>query len=329
MNDQTPAEFLGTTPEIASLTQLLKAAGDDLRLEILRALAKDSFGVLELCRLFESKQSGMSHHLKVLATAKLVITRKEGNSIFYRRMPVNSEDQFALLRNALFKSVDSVELSDKTKSNLQDIYRQRSEASHSFFSQNVDRFKQQQDLIAAFDVYGSHVIETLENAVLPSVEVALEVGPGTGEFLHTLCNTFSHTTALDNSAEMLAQSRKRCQQHGIDNIDFVHNDTSYCRDIRNSVDCIVINMVLHHIPSPQQIFEDVSAALKPGGIAIICDLCQHNQDWTREACGDLWLGFAPEDLTRWAASNRLHEGQSSYFALRNGFQIQIREFIKH
>src|SRR3954462_1825364 len=68
-----------------SLPNLLKAAGDGFRLEILRVLAQDSFGVLELCRIFAAKQSGMSHHLKVLTSAGLLSTRREGNSIFYRR----------------------------------------------------------------------------------------------------------------------------------------------------------------------------------------------------------------------------------------------------
>ncbi len=314
--------------EKAALTQLLKAAGDDLRLEILRTLSKDSFGVLELCHLFETKQSGMSHHLKVLSKSHLVSTRKEGNSIFYRRAPLLSDDKFAAIKQSIFEHVDSLPLAETTASNLEDVYQQRSQASVNFFAENAERFKQQQDLIASFDVYGAHVADALNNAKLPSFEVALEVGPGAGEFLEVLCERFSHTTALDNSLEMLAESRKRCGHITAGSIDFVHNDTRYCHDIPASVDCAVINMVLHHTPSPSQIFNDVSVTLKPGGILLICDLCQHDQDWTREACGDLWLGFAPEDLSSWAKNNDLLEGQSSYFALRNGFQIQIREFNK-
>ena len=67
------------------LAALCKAGGDPLRLNVLRALSNDSFGVLELAQIFAIGQSGMSHHLKVLALAGLVATRREGNAIFYRR----------------------------------------------------------------------------------------------------------------------------------------------------------------------------------------------------------------------------------------------------
>ena len=65
-----------------NIASLLKGTGDPLRLEILRALKTDSLGVQELCNIFDIKQSGMSHHLKVLAKAGAVTTRREGNSIF-------------------------------------------------------------------------------------------------------------------------------------------------------------------------------------------------------------------------------------------------------
>ena len=64
-----------------ALAAFCKAIGDALRLDILRVLRNDSFGVLELAQIFAMRQSGMSHHLKVLANAGLVSTRREGNSI--------------------------------------------------------------------------------------------------------------------------------------------------------------------------------------------------------------------------------------------------------
>ena len=74
-----------TANQLADLAQLCKGSGDPLRLAVLRALKTDSFGVLELCDIFAMKQPAMSHHLKVLAKSGAVTTRREGNSIFYRR----------------------------------------------------------------------------------------------------------------------------------------------------------------------------------------------------------------------------------------------------
>ena len=77
-----------STPGIAlasDLAALCKASADSLRLQVLRVLREDSFGVSELCSIFDIRQPALSHHLKVLANAGLVATRREGNSIFYRR----------------------------------------------------------------------------------------------------------------------------------------------------------------------------------------------------------------------------------------------------
>ena len=60
-------------------------------------------------------------------------------------------------------------------------------------------------------------------------------------------------------------------------------------------DCVVINMVLHHTPEPARILSDVADCLAPGGVVLVTDLCSHDQGWARENCGDLWLGFDPQD----------------------------------
>ena len=90
------------------LSALCKAAGDGLRLNVLRALSNDSFGVLELAQIFAIGQSGMSHHLKVLAQAGLVATRREGNAIFYRRALAHTESAGGTLHAALLQEVDSL-----------------------------------------------------------------------------------------------------------------------------------------------------------------------------------------------------------------------------
>ena len=313
--------------ELASgLAGFCKASADPLRLQVLRVLREDSFGVSELCAIFRIRQPALSHHLKVLAGASLVATRREGNSIFYRRAELGQRPELAALQSALFESVDRIELPAETEQALQALHRQREQNSRNFFRDNADKFRQQQDLIASYEQYAGSVADVLRNARLEQYGTALEVGPGDGSFLLELAPGFEQVLALDIEAAMLEQARARASDAGLDNIEFIHGDTGHPRLDEVRADCVVINMVLHHTPDPGQILKDVATCLAPGGVVLVTDLCRHDQGWARENCGDLWLGFDPADLTRWAMAAGLDDIASVYLAQRNGFQVQVRLF---
>lgn len=312
-----PAADAPASDAIASLATRLKAAGDPLRLEILRLLSQDSYSVLELCRIFELRQPALSHHLKVLTQADLVTRRREGNNLFYRR----SSDDHGL--RDLFTNLDHLPLNPQRAEAVAQVARERAEASRRFFADYGNRFREQQELIAGYEVYGPQVAQLLEPGA-----ASLEVGPGEGEFLAELAERFERVTALDLSKTMLERARQFAGDKALENIDFVCGDTREAAAKPASVDSIVVNMVLHHTPEPGQIFQDLHTALRPGGQLLVAELQEHAQDWARDACGDLWLGFAPEQLSAWAEKAGLRNGRSVYSALRNGFQIQIREFIK-
>tara|TARA_B100000809_G_scaffold46546_1_gene40958 strand:- start:283 stop:1254 length:972 start_codon:yes stop_codon:yes gene_type:complete len=309
------------------LAQQLKAAADPLRLDILRAMACGSFGVLELCRLFGIKQSGMSHHLKVLAAAGWISSRREGNSIFYRRAHLSTDNYQAPLQQQLFDTLDAQLLSDPVQDGIKVIQAERSAQSLRFFSDNADKFREQQDLIASYPVYADQVLELLTATLLPQRQSVLEVGPGVGEFLTPLAAQFEQVIALDNSSAMLERAQATASK--LANIEFIAGDTTTLSKRNITADCIVVNMVLHHTPNPRQVFSELSTALNCGGALLITDLCRHDQSWVRETCGDLWQGFEPSDFSSWASDAGLREGQAVYFALRNGFQIQLRQFFKH
>ena len=314
--------------DYSALALMNKATGDSLRLEILRALASDAFGVMELCQIFDYRQSGMSHHLKVLAEAGLVSKRREGNSIFYSRMLPSQSSALCALQQQLYQTLDQLTLSPALTQKITHVKAERAALSQRFFSQQAEEFKEQQDLIAAFEIYGESVNQLLMNSPLPSLSHALEIGPGDGGFLPYLKAKFNTVTALDNSSAMLKQAKAYCDNAKLNNIDFVCDDTQLLMQQVQQYDCIVMNMVLHHTPSPADIFSDIATGLKPNGVLILSELCRHDQDWARTACGDLWLGFDASELEQWAQSAGLSSGQSQYIALRNGFQIQLQQFIK-
>ncbi|MCB1667051.1 MAG: metalloregulator ArsR/SmtB family transcription factor [Porticoccaceae bacterium] len=320
-------ESLSPTFNGELLAAFFKAVGDDLRLNILRLLHHNDYGVMELCQLLDVKQSGMSHHLKVLANAGLVVTRRDGNSIFYRRAPTAAIEELQLLQQTLFSMIDQLQIPTDQQKRISRINEERSRASLEFFQQHADKFQANQDLIASYAQYGNSITEFLD-AAYPSGERVLEIGPGEGHFLADLSPRFSEVYALDNSAEMLARAKKFATEKALDNIEFFHGDTRWAVVQQLSADCITVNMVLHHTPDPAQIFQDLSRLLSPGGSLLITELCQHNQSWTRESCGDLWLGFESEDLNRWATAAGLSIRNSLYLTQRNGFQIQLQAFVK-
>ncbi len=312
------------------LAQAQKAAGDALRLSILKLLGRGSFGVLELSQVFDVKQSGMSHHLKVLAQAGLVSTQREGTSIFYRRPLLSGDDDWSHWLRATFAAIDASDalLEPQLQHNLAQVLAERARACADFFARNADAFKQQQDLIASYDQYGE-ALEHLLAGYQGQSRYALEVGPGEGAFLPALARRFKQVTAVDISPQMLAQAQATVELQQLSNVHCELGDTSLLLEQQHvAVDFAVANMVLHHVPAPQAIFADVFELLAPGGVLLITDLCRHEQSWAKESCGDLWLGFEPQDLTDWAQAAGFAAGASQFLGLRNGFQIQFRLFYR-
>jgi DNA-binding transcriptional ArsR family regulator len=313
---------------LPSLASILKASGDPLRLEILRVLQRDTFGVTELCNLFDIRQPGMSHHLKVLNKAGLVETQREGNSIFYRRPIKQNGELNDELIHSLFEIIDQAPLSHSSVDKITLIKAQRAAQSQLFFSRHADKFKEQQELIATFEQYATPVVDLINSHDFSDKASAMEIGPGEGAFLSELSPRFNKVYALDNSEGMLNKARSYAENNKLTNIEFVLGESSKALKENIKVDAIVLNMVLHHIPSPADIFIDCAELLKDNGIMLISDLSHHDQSWAKENCGDLWLGFENEELSKWASNSGMSEGESLYIGLRNGFQIQVREFIK-
>ncbi|WP_404364617.1 metalloregulator ArsR/SmtB family transcription factor [Marinobacter sp.] len=312
------------------LAPIYKASGDPLRLEILRVLRRDTFGVLELSHLFDMRQSGMSHHLKVMHKAGLLEPQREGNAIFYRRPPNLENNKLAdqAIRQ-IFSMVDRIPLPEHLEQRIQAIRTQRAEQSRAFFARHAEKFREQQELIAAFDLYAGPVAELIrQRAAQQSWQAALEIGPGEGAFLPVLSALCPHVVGLDNSRDMLAKATRTCIAEKLNNVDLIEGVTDTLLARGDAFDLVVANMVLHHVPSPADMLLDAAALINTGGCLVISDLCSHDQVWATENCGDLWLGFEPEELTTWAVEAGLTPGESLFIGLRNGFQVQVREFWK-
>ncbi|MQX51915.1 ArsR/SmtB family transcription factor [Alcanivorax sediminis] len=322
MNAQAPS-----TPEVTDhLAGFLKAAGDPLRLQVLQVLGQSSFGVLELCDIMAMKQSGMSHHLKVLAQGGLVEKRREGNSIFYRRRLPQPDSVEGALHSALLDELDEGVLNDQVAARLELVQNQRAEQSRAFFARHAEHLDAQQELIADYDQYAEQAAELLLRAC-PDGQQVLEIGPGDGQFLAELASRFKRVIGLDNAEAMLAVARQAVAKQ--QNVELILGEWPANASTLPAVDAVVLNMVLHHLPSPASAIRAAARQLNEGGTLLITDLCPHDQHWAHEACGDVWLGFEEVDLVNWAGRAGLELQETQFLALRNGFQVQVRTFRKN
>lgn len=310
------------------LLQLCKAGGDSLRLQVLRVLSRDAYSVQELCHILDCRQSGMSHHLKTLTVAGLITKRREGNSLFYRRTYTPSHPELSTLHDAMLASADLISLAIDQQERLEQVYIERAERSRAFFAEHAGEFGEQQEQMVAYGVYGQSCLELLRSSQALGGKLAIEIGPGEGAFLAELSPHYENVVGVDNADAMLKRANEFINQQALNNVSFILGDSRDTSLQENAADCVVCNMVLHHVPSPAEIFKDAARLLKPGGIFCVTDLCRHDQSWAREACGDLWLGFEPDDLTEWAQASGLQDGPAAYLAQLNGFRVQVRQFVK-
>lgn len=291
-----------------------KAVADPLRANVVRVLKDESFGVLELCRVLDTAQPALSHHLKVLHGAGLLARRREGNTIFYRRAPAPTP-----LHGALLTAVDEVPLPGAQIQRIDAVHAERSRRSEAFFAEHAEDFASNQARITETAVYAGSVLDTVDRLGLGDGS-ALEIGPADGDLLEHLARRFHEVVGIDSARAMLARCAERV--NGLANVRLMHRDFADLGP-RPRFQLILAAMVAHHQPSPQRFFRQAARLLRRDGVLIVVELCRHDHEWARAACGDLWLGFEPGELAEWAANAGLEPGDSEFLAQKNGFRIQI------
>jgi DNA-binding transcriptional ArsR family regulator len=315
-----PGKFVPTQNAYDLFLDTTRAVADPLRADILQALRRDSFGVLELAHIFDVAQPALSHHLKILSRAALVATRRDGNGIYYRRAQVKPDCPLFDYLSHLYCTLDRFELDESRRLRIEHVYGERALRSRQFFADHADAFAGQQALICTPQTYLPALRELIE--ATGTRKRALDVGPGDGETSLLLAEHFHSVLGIDNSAAML--ERARLGIGGRNNVRLRLKAFEELRGPRH--DLILFAMVLHHAASPRRFLTHARHLLNDDGQLIVIELITHEQTWARDACGDLWLGFDPGELDEWARGAGLTPGASQYLAQRNGFRIQVRSY---
>jgi len=120
---------------------------------------------------------------------------------------------------------------------------------------------------------------------------ALDFGAGTGLISFGLAEAVGRIYALDPSAGMIAELRRKWRESGIANIVPLQADSPAA--IPEPIDLAVSSMVFHHLQDIQSALRQIHDALRPGGWLAIADLMPDQGEFHADAGGVFHHGFDP------------------------------------
>ena len=110
-------------------------------------------------------------------------------------------------------------------------------------------------------------------------QVILDLGSGGGFDVFIAAHKVGKTgraIGVDMTPEMLSKSRKAIvaftKKAGLDNVEFRLGEIEHLPVADNSIDVVISNCVINLSPDKQQVWNEITRVLKPGGKACISDL---------------------------------------------------------
>jgi ArsR family transcriptional regulator len=273
------------------LLDSFSALADPTRCRMLWLLDGHELTVSELCAVLQLPQSTVSRHLKTLADAGWVASRRDGTSRYYSLAAAGRSGAYGqiwTLTRAQLAGRPGVEQDGRR---LARVLARRRETSQQFFASSAGQWDRLRS-----ELFGSDASWRALLGLLPAEWVVGDLGCGTGLLVTALAPHVRAVIGVDGSEEMLAAARARAAD--LANVDLRVGLLEDLPIDDESLDAAVMMLVLHHVPSPVPALVEARRVLKPGGRLLIVDMAPHEREEYRQQMGHVWLGFSAEQMTR-------------------------------
>jgi len=277
------------------MLDVLKALADPCRLRLVAVLLRGEFTVQELTAIMGVGQSKVSWHLRILVDAGILAVKRQGTWSYYR---VGGESTFfSTILPAVEQALPTLAERERDLAAVAGVLDERRRRSQEFFDRHA---RQWDDLARTLLPVPDYLGKLL--GMVPSGGVVVEIGIGTGGLIPALAAKAARVIGVDHSPAMLEEARRRLAQSGIAGIELRLGEMAHLPISDNSVDCVLLNMVLHHAAAPAEVLSGIRRVLALGGTLLLADLARHERESAREQLADQWLGFGEEELTGWLTS---------------------------
>lgn len=280
--------------------ELYRVLSEPLRLRLLALAAEEELSIGELAELLGESQPNVSRHATALRQAGLLADRREGTRTLVRLPTEAARD--AVVADALASGRALCE-KDGSLGRVAAVVEAREAASREFFSRPG---KPRIDALPA--EMGAYLAALAP--LLPRRGLALDAGTGDGRLLDVLAPVYDRVVAFDRSDAQLSRARERMAARGYENVTLVAGELD-SKELRKAVgsagaDAVFASRVLHHAPQPARAVAQLASLCAPGGALVVLDYAKHQDDSMRDQA-DVWLGFDPSELRRFARAAGLEE----------------------
>lgn len=286
---------------------LYRVLSEPVRLRLLALAADDELAIGELAELLGESQPNVSRHAAPLRAAGLVAVRREGTRTLLRL--ADGADADPVVADALASGRALCE-ADGSLGRIADVVRAREAAAREFFAKT----KAAADASAFPSELGAYLSALAP--LLPHRALAIDAGTGDGGLLDVLAPLYDRVVGIDRSEAQLARAKERIAERGFDNVELVHGELD-ARDVRRAAgqgaDAVFASRLLHHAPRPAEFVRRLADLVRPGGALVLIDYARHDDEAMREQA-DVWLGFEPAELKRFARAAGLEDARVSPIA---------------
>jgi ArsR family transcriptional regulator len=276
---------------LTSVVDHMGTLADPLRCRVLLVLERQELTVSELCAILQLPQSTVSRHLKTLADAGWVASRRDGTSRFYGTdldaLDSGARRLWPLVREQVSGGAGAAQDARR----LASVLARRRSTSEAFFATASGQW----DRLRA-DLFGETFhLHALLGLLDPDAVVA-DLGCGTGALSSLLAPHVRRVVAVDGSPDMLTAARRRLRQHA--NVDVRLGTLEQLPLEGASLDIAIMALVLHHVPDPARALSECARVLKVGGRALVIDMLPHDRAEYRHQMGHVWLGFSESQMRK-------------------------------
>ncbi|HOT45252.1 MAG TPA: metalloregulator ArsR/SmtB family transcription factor [Spirochaetota bacterium] len=299
--------------------QYYKALADETRLRLLNLLIHHELNVNEIVNAMGMGQPRISRHLKILTECGLLKFRRDGLWVFYSATREGQGGWFNKLFQDFIESDNDVNLDyEKMKLILDEGMREKTRFFDSIAS-DWDDLKR--GIIGTINI-SDEIVGRITNC-----NIAADLGCGTGELLLPIKKKAKRVIGVDKSPKMLEEAGHKLALNG-KGIELRIGEMEHLPMRDQEADVAVINMVLHHLPSPDSSILEAGRVLKKGGLLIIVDLEKHQNEEMRKKFEHRWLGFTRKNIERWLVAGGFVPKEFVQYDARDDMKIDLFVSVK-